>query len=109
MNRAAAQFFLGDLVERQIREDGIEIDDLALEAKVHPNVIKNVKVGKADLHRQEELRKLIRVLFLAGNRRRTRAYRLLYIISPTQRNFRSLPYNNRKRICRGRWVNGQGR
>ena len=102
LDRVKAQGFLGVLVTNELRQKGIEDSVLAHKAGVHPKLISDVKLGRADQHRQEELRRLIRVLFLSGTKRRVRAYRLLFIIVRSRRSLRSREYDNRKRIRRGK-------
>ena len=102
MNGAMALGFLGALVEEELRLRKLEGPAVAQKAGIHPAVVENVKTGKANQHRADELRRLINVLFLAGTKKRARAWRLMFHIVPTGRSFRSLPYRNRKAVRRGK-------
>ena len=100
---AKALSFLGVLVTFEIKQKKIDEWELAHKANVHPKLVSNVKAGKILDCRQEEIRNLIRVLFLAGTKKRARAYKLLFRMAPSRRSFRTLPYNNRNMVRRGKW------
>lgn len=103
--RVTAVRLLGNLVKDELnrikKKEGIYDEDIATRACIHPDVIENVKLGNAELYRENEVRKLLKVLELSG-KKRARAFGLLFVVHPTKRSIRSIPYKNRKHFIAGR-------
>jgi hypothetical protein len=100
MNRVLAQGFFGVMVSTQLRQKKMGPEELAKKASLHPLVVVGAAEGKADPNRQQELRRLIAVLFHHCQRRKRRAHRLLRIFVVPRRQIRGLPYNNQNRYRR---------
>ncbi len=99
MDRVVAQGYFGVLVAKEIKQKEVEIKEVFHRARIRPKIIDDVTSGKAELHRPTEVKKLITVLFLAGTKRRERAFRLFLIFFPSFRMVKRMRYNNRG-ICR---------
>jgi predicted transcriptional regulator len=78
------------LVNEELRKSNADDLEVAKQANIPIKVVHNVQGGKADLCRREELKRLVKVLFLYKNKKREEMLRLAQAISPKRNRYSSV-------------------
>lgn len=106
LTRQTAVRELGRIVRAEItsaKRKGVYEEHIAERAGIEAEVIRHVVDGNDEQYRENEVRKLLNVLLQhAKQKKRAQAFFFLFIVHPTKRSMRSIPYKNRKHFIAGK-------